>query len=366
MAAITKYPATHRALVLRSTSEPLELVTRPTPTVTSGSAIIRVLCTGVLSYAQEVFTGKRPYDYPLPYVPGSSSVGRIVAIGQDATTLKEGDLVFTDMFLRGRDDENATSLQGWHQGGTAQSTRLVSEEFRDGTYAEYARIPLENLHRMPEGSQYSNPQYLHMVRACVPFGGLTNLGGVDLQAGETVVIAPATGHFGGSGVEVALAMGANVVAMGRSTEGLQRLEKNLAEYGRRLKTVQITGDVEADTAAIGPVNCYLDLSPPVAANSSHIRSCFLALKPRGRVCLMGGIHGDLTIPHGKIYRQNIQITGKWMYERSAPRKILQMVENGLLRLDRTTIHTFGLEQLEEACDDAAGRIRPDELTVLIP
>ena len=348
----TTLPSDHKALLFRSTSQPLELTKQPVPEASSGSAVIRVLGTNILSYAKEVFNGTRTYPYPSPFVPGSSSVGKIVALGPDATTLAPGDVVLTDMFLRARDNPDALCLHGLHQGGSEGSRRLVENEWRHGTYAEYAKVPLENCLKLPNDGR-DPTDWLRLNRLCVPLGGLTNDGGLDLKPGETVVVAPATGQFGGSAVELALAMGARVVALGRNSIALEALQKGLSDYGQRIKTVQITGDAEADAKAVGKVDCYFDISPPTAGTSTHIKSCFLALKPRGRVCLMGGIQGDVPIPHGKIYRENISITGKWMYERDAPGKLVKLVEAGLLNLDRTSSKSYPLEKWEEAIESAA-------------
>lgn len=90
-------------------------------------------------------------------------------------------------------------------------------EWRDFTYAEYARLPLENCHSLDEdrllgkvedgGLGYKIEDLIPLMGALVPYGGLSN---IKLQPGETVIIAPATGWFGGRAVEAALAMGARV------------------------------------------------------------------------------------------------------------------------------------------------------------
>jgi NADPH-dependent curcumin reductase CurA len=92
----------------------------------------------------------------------------------------------------------------------------------------------------------------------VPYGGLRD---VNLRAGETVIVAPATGAFSGAAVIVALAMGAKIIAMGRNKEALARI----AASSDRVRTMQITGDQAAETAALlerGPIDVFFDISPP--------------------------------------------------------------------------------------------------------
>lgn len=90
-------------------------------------------------------------------------------------------------------------------------------EWRDWTYAEYAKVPLENCFPLDEerllgpieegGLGYRVENLTQIPRLLVPNGGLKD---INLQAGETIIIAPATGMFGGRAVDVALAMGAKV------------------------------------------------------------------------------------------------------------------------------------------------------------
>lgn len=114
-------------------------------------------------------------------------------------------------------------------------------------------------------------------------------------------------------MKVALAMGARVIAMGRNSEALKRL----ATSHERIETVQITGDLQADTKSLqsfGSIEAYFDISPPEAADSTHFRSCILALRRSGRISLMGGLMGrDLAIPLRVIVSRGLQLKGKWMY-----------------------------------------------------
>lgn len=278
-------PATHRALVLSSVRDPLDITlvpNHPTPSPVPGSAVVRILATGVISYAGEVYSGIRSYPFPKPMVPGSSAIGRVAAVGPDAASLKPGQLVFLDSFVRGRDDDAARILLGLSDGVTDGSRKLMRDAWRDGTFAEYARLPLENCYALDEarllgsghaddegGLGYAVEDLLAIGNMLVPYGGLRDVG---LQAGEKVVVAPATGMFGGSAVPVALAMGAGkVVAMGRNEEMLARLR----ELGPRVRTVSIVGDVEAETKALredGPANVFFDISPPGTAGSSYFKA----------------------------------------------------------------------------------------------
>lgn len=139
--------ATQRALVLNSKQTPLSIENVPIPTAGPGSVVVKVLSTYILSYLPSVLDGTLPYSLALPLTPGSNTIGRIHAIGPDATLLKAGQLVFCDITVTARDDAESAILMGMHGGG---SMKLMEGEWRNGSFAEYAKFPLENVFALDE------------------------------------------------------------------------------------------------------------------------------------------------------------------------------------------------------------------------
>lgn len=185
-----------------------------------------------------------------------------------------------------------------------------------------------------------------------------------MKLGEVVIMAPATGCFGGGAVGAALAMGATVIAAGRNRAALDKLE--CIHGTQRLITVQITGDEATDTqsfkTAVGQpegAHVYLDLSPPTIQDSSLLLAGIRALGSFGRCVLMGGHLGSVQVPYGEIMFKGIRIQGRFMYDRPHVFRLIQMVRSGLLLLGGkggvTHIEEFGLDEIEGALD-AAGRL----------
>ena len=376
MDLVDSLPKTHRALVLNSKSEPPTVQSIPTPKPTPGSAVVRVLGAGVISYSRNIYNGKRQYAYPTPLVIGTSAIGRIAAVGPDATLLTPGQLVHVDSTIRGRDDPGANFLSGVHEGFTEGSRKLMRGEWRDSTYAEYVKAPLENCIVLNEkrllgsaeegGLGYRMEDLVYIAALLVPFGGLRD---IKLETGETIIVSPATGSFGGAAVKVAHAMGARVIAMGRNTDIL----KNIAASYERVEAVQITGDVAADTKKLrefGTIDAMFDISPPEAVKSTHLKSGILALKHSGRVSLMGGIRGDIPIPHHAVMHNSLQLRGKWMYERDDIEALVKMIEIGVLKLGEKDgvkhVGTFKLENWEKAFDAAAENSGIGRVVVIAP
>ena len=136
---------------------------------------------------------------------------------------------------------------------------------------------------------YTVPELTYLAVQTVTYGGLR---GIGLKPGETVIVAPATGGASGAAVRIAVAVGASVIAVSRNLEVLKKVQIAFP----RVEIVQLKGSVEKDTAAmsqLGPVDAYIDVSPPGARKSMYVRSCLMALKQYGRAPLMGTINSDI-------------------------------------------------------------------------
>ena len=315
-------------------------------------------------------------------IPGGTSVARIVAVGPDASSLKPGQLVYVHDFITSRDDLDARCLFGFSSGLDPDSGThaMVEREWRDATLAEYTKVPLESCIPLDEGRLLASPhdgeglgytmeELAYLQIPLVAYGGLVD---VDLKPGETVVVTPATGQFGGAAVQVALAMGAGrVIAMGRNESALTRVEA----LDKRVRTVRLIGDDWAKelkslkvSAGSSPIDVFFDISPPEAQGSSHYRACLTALRPNGRASLMGV--GELAVPVWIMVKNNLQLKGKWMYERGDIAGFMRLVNSGLLKLGQRggnkITGRFKLEEWKEAFDMAAEKARVGQMTLMIP
>ncbi|KAF2179431.1 GroES-like protein [Zopfia rhizophila CBS 207.26] len=368
-------PATQKALLQTTYAEPLEVKTIPTPEPLPGTVVVKILSAPVLSYAKEVYNGKRKYPYPTPFTPGSSAVGRMAALGPDATSQKLGQLVYIDCTIRSRDNPSDVFLMGLHEGFSDGSRKLMSEVWRNGSWAEYCRVPLENVYPLKEDRLigelgYREADLASLGRFLVVYGGLRDIG---VQAGETVVVAPATGGFGGAAVMVAVAMGATVIAMARNETALNGLSSRFGPG--KVKTVKIAGDVVMDAeevkkAAGGPIDAAFDISPPMAVNSTHMKSCIMAMRHGGQISLMGGIRDDVAIPYHLIMHKDLVLKGKWMYGREDVQAVIKMVEAGLLKIGEPgglkVANDYPFNDWEKAFDAAEKNAGWDTCVVMRP
>ncbi|KAK5634874.1 hypothetical protein RRF57_010587 [Xylaria bambusicola] len=366
-------PTHYQGLVLTSIGPEMRIEQRPMLKADSGSVVVRILESSVLSYQNDIYNGKRQYPLTTPIVGGCSAVGRIAATGPDATILMPGQLVWVDCVVRGRDDSEAIYLWGIHEGYNSGSQKLSREIWHDGTFSEFAKVPLENCFPLNEARLYTELGYsarelIYLSHLLVPFGGLRT---IDLKPGETIVVCPSTGGFSGAGVQVALALGARVIAMGRNETELARLRAFVTKGTPwvNIETVKVTGDQAADTAslkALGTIDAVLDLSPPAAAQATHLPSAIAALRRGGRISVLGSV--GQPIVGWSFLSKDLQLKGKLMYERDDAMLFIKMLEAGLFARGTDLVETksFPLEDWKAAFDMAAEYTGVGRIVTLTP
>ncbi|KAL6232103.1 hypothetical protein BDW75DRAFT_243313 [Aspergillus navahoensis] len=190
---------------------------------------------------------------------------------------------------------------------------------RNATYAEYARFPLENLHPLNEELLLENLGYSNSDLCLIPLCVSSRLGGcrrLKLKPARWPLLST-TGQYGGSAVDIALAMAATVIAAGRNSAALENLQKTHGT--RRLRIVQLTDDTMENTELFREtggkpdgVDVYLDLSPPAIQGSAMLAAGIRALRAFGRCVVLGGTSGNVEFPYLEIMFKSIRIQGRFM------------------------------------------------------
>lgn len=84
------------------------------------------------------------------------------------------------------------------------------------------------------------------------------------------------------------------------------------------------------------------------------------------MCLMGGLNDELSIPVKAVMSRDLTIKGKWMYERSDVRELIQMIEVGVLKLDGLKAEKFGLEDWARGFDAATEKAGSEGMALICP
>lgn len=166
------------------------------PDVAEGEVILEVHYAGLNPADRYLAERQYPLRPKLPHILGRDGVGVVVAVGRGVSGVERGQ---TRVILRG------------DTGGT-----------RPGTFAEKVAVPADELVEIPKGwseeeSAGATLVYLTGYQALTMWGGL--------PPGAVVLVTGASGGVGVASVQLANAMGAEVVALSRSREKSARLRQ---------------------------------------------------------------------------------------------------------------------------------------------
>jgi NADPH2:quinone reductase len=166
----------------------------PDPSPKMGEAVLKVEYAALNPADHYVALRQYPAKPPMPHILGRDGIGTVVAVGAGASNITIGD---RKIVLRGD----------------------VGVE-RPGTFAELVAVPVENLVDGPAG--WSNTEaagatlvYLTAYQALTMWG--------ELSASTIVLVTGASGGVGVASIQLACAMGFDVVALSRSETKRARL-----------------------------------------------------------------------------------------------------------------------------------------------
>ena len=185
----------------------LEITERPMPKVGPGMVLVKVKTASVNPVDWKIMAGYLDplMDIQFPAIPGWDVAGVVESVGIDAPHFQPGD----EVIAYGRKD----FVHG-------------------GSFAEYIALPERLLARKPESLNWNES-------AGLPLAGLTAfqvLRRLELAAGETVLIHGGSGGVGSLGIQIAKALGAEVIATAseRNHDFLRSLGAEPVAYGEGL------------------------------------------------------------------------------------------------------------------------------------
>jgi alcohol dehydrogenase len=359
-------PNTHKAWRLHAHND-LRFDTVETQPPAPDGVLVRIEAGMVLSYMGRVLSGAVPYSLPpMPFVPGTNAIGRVVATGENVSHVRSGDRVFLSPHLRGDvpDRDPPQILIGLTATVMTHAALALQTRWRDGVFTEIAHWPAACVTPLSGLDDKPATELIGLAKLIVPFGGLQRTG---LRGGQTIIINGATGYFGSGAVMLAVAMGAGrVVAVGRKQRALQQLHE---AFGPRVIPAVATGDPAADLpvirrAAGGSADVALDLLGAAKSTSTAL-STLRGLRRGGRLVLMGSAEVPLELSFREMLANDWEVVGQFMYERIAPGQLATLAAEGLLDLKKIVVTSFPLADFKRAVE-AAALMQGLDLTAVLP
>jgi alcohol dehydrogenase len=209
-----------RAAVLREYGEPLSIEEQPRPEPDPDGAVVEVEACGICRSDWHAWQGHGEWAddrTPLGQVLGHEPAGRVVAVGDRVADIAPGDRVAVPFCLG---DGTCRHCRNGEGNVCRDGLALGFEADAPGAFAEYVHVPQAdyNAARLPDEVDFSAAAALG-CRYATAFHALSARG--DVAGGDWVAVH-GCGGVGLSAVQVAAALGANVVAVDVRDASLDR------------------------------------------------------------------------------------------------------------------------------------------------
>ena len=205
----------------------------------------------------------------------------------------------------------------------------------DGSHTEYMKVPAYTLVPLPdEGGMTFSAGAAVSCGTGTAYGGLRRL---DVSGRDTLAIF-GQGPVGLSATQLAVAMGARVVAVDLSAE-------------RRTRAIEFGADAAIDPVAAlreltrgEGVDCALDCTSSADARAQAVQSC----RPWGRICFVG-MDGQVTLNVNEdIIRTQKTLMGSWTFSIAGQAECARFCVDRDIDVDALFTHRWSLDQAREA------------------
>ncbi len=290
----------------------------PKPTQ-KGEALIRLRLAGICGTDLEMVRGY----YPFTGVPGHEFVGEVVE-AEDETWI--GQRVAGEINITCGECEQCRNGRKSH----CENRTVLGIVNRNGVFAEYLTLPIQNLHRVPDSVSDEKAVFTELLAAALEIPQEVHIRPTDR------VLLIGAGRFGQLIAQVLQLTGANLHVVARHP-----LQKKL------LKERKINLITEE---AIKPQGW--DIVIDATGSASGFGLARQAIRPRGTLVMKSTYKGDMQVNFSSIVVDEINIIGS----RCGPfAPALRLLESGIINPLGMIAAEYPLENGLEAFDKAKER-----------
>lgn len=307
-----------QAIVLRESGGPevLRLDEMPMPFPDVGEVVVALHAAAL--NRRDILVRTRPeFASAMPLVPGSDGAGTVAAVGAAVSGIREGDAVVICPSL----------WWGAHDAYPSSRFEILGGPSH-GTYAQFVRVPAENVFPKPDRLSYEEA-------AAFPLAGLTAWRALISKArckpGERVFIPGVGSGVATFLVQIARLAGARVYVTSGSARKLEQARALGAEGGALYTDPDWPDQIRQQCG--GAVEVVVD-----SVGSASFEQCLHLLKPGGRMITFGATTGvDTHLEIRQFYRRQLSLLGTTMGSLKEFAELLAVVHDGAIRpvIDRT-------------------------------
>lgn len=315
----------------------------PLPELQPDQVLVRIAAVGVCGSDVHYYHEGRIGDFVVesPLILGHEASGTITQVGSNVSTARIGERVSIE-------PQRACRVCEQCKHGRYNLCPFI--EFYatppiDGAFAEFQVIQADYAFPIPDSMSFE------AAALCEPLSvGIWSNQKAATGPGSRILIAGA-GPIGIIVAQVARAFGASEIVM-------TDLAAERREVALRFGATRVINPAAEDVASLGlDVDAFIDASGAAPA----VRAGIMAVKPAGRVVLVGMGGDDVPLPVSRIQNREIVLTGVFRYANTWPLAI-ELASSGRVDLDSLVTGRFGLDDVEQALEAARN---PSTLKALV-
>jgi threonine dehydrogenase-like Zn-dependent dehydrogenase len=271
-----------------------------------------------------------------PVIAGHEPCGVVAATGSavDERTARAGARIMVHHYTGC--GTCAHCRTGWSQMCVEGST--VYGATGHGAHAPYMKVPAHTLVSLPDELSFSTGAAI----SCGTGTAYQALRRMNISGSDTIAVI-GQGPVGLSATQLAVAMGARVIALDISGERLARAEEFGADAVINPQSDDPLAAIKALTRGAG-ADLTLDTSGTPDGRLIAVR----AARSWGTACFVGE-GGDVTIDVSpQMLRKQLTIIGSWTFSISIQAECARFVADRKIAVDHLFTHRWRLEQADEA------------------
>ena len=327
-------PAKMKAAVVTKPGE-MKILQVDVPILGPDDVLVKVKATGICGTDISIYTGKYSAD-KLPLIPGHEFSGVIAAVGVNVKRFAEGDAVTADINM---------SCDSCYY--CSRSRKLMCPEFHqlgihvNGTYAEYVKVPVTQLHKIPQGMSFERAAFIEPLSCSIHAFKAT-----DISIGSSVVVIGA-GGLGIMHTQVAKLRGAApiILVSRNSVRNEIAVKMGAVDYVIDPTKVDPIQEVKRITDGRGADYVVESVGMP-----ETYEQAFKMVRPGGSIAAFGITAGDATIPVNTfdLVLSELTITGSCAGVGTDWQDAIALLQYGRINPDPLFSMKVPLEEVEDS------------------
>lgn len=312
--------------------KPMTIEDVPMPEVGTGDVLVKVAACGLCRTDLEYLRGELPLPKSPPIILGHEPSGIVEEVGKSVKNVKKGDRVLMPFTI-------TCGQCFWCRTGNENlcANAQVIGAHRDGALAEYISVPSKIVYPLPPEIPLEEGAVIADAIA-TPLHAVVDI--AEVKPGDSVAVYGASGGLGLAVVQIASALGAVVIGVGRKAWKLEKAKEFGASH-----TINISSNDKPYEEIKSMTGEGTDIAIDATGIPQMIEWACRSIRPGGKVVVVGFSTQKITIAINRLLWFEQKILGARTYRPVDIYRAVEMARRGIVNLKEFVSHKFSLQEV---------------------